>query len=163
MSKKEIWKDIKGYENLYQVSNMGEVKRLPKTICNEGLFGGKKCYKCEEKILKAHDNGRGYKIVTLTKKDTRYTAKVHRLVAETFIPNPKNKSQVNHINGIKTDNRAENLEWATPKENAQHAIRMGLISKQDYEKIAKAKQMLEMGVITQEEFVAIKEKIISQI
>lgn len=135
----EKWKDISGYEGLYRISNKGNIKRMPKNIYNNSLLGNNKYYKCKEKILTPHDNGGGYYIVTLTKNRKRKTLKVHRLVAETFIPNPENKPQVNHINGIKTDNRVENLEWNTNIENHNHAIKIGLINKTSYEKSAKSK------------------------
>lgn len=74
-----------------------------------------------EKIRKLHDNGFGYLIVDLRKDGKKYNKKVHRLVAEAFIPNPENKPEVNHKNGNRKDNRVENLEWVTSKENTIHA------------------------------------------
>lgn len=108
----EIWKDIKGFEGRYQVSNMGRVKTL----------------KGETWIKPAHLNHWGYPRVQFriskTSKSKNYA--VHRLVAQAFIPNPDGKPEVNHKNGIKTDNRVANLEWCTPAENTRHAVATGL-------------------------------------
>lgn len=116
----EIWKDIKGYEGLYQISNFGSVKSLSRVICNNGGI-----YTINEKILKPSNNG-GYLQVVLQKDSKIKTIKVHRLVAEAFILNPEGKPQVNHINGIKGDNTVDNLEWSSIKENVQHAWLNGL-------------------------------------
>lgn len=111
---KEIWKDIPGHEGLYQASNLGEIKSLSRK-------GSPR-----EFILK-QGNKEGYRSVVLTKgHQLDKTFAVHRLVSITFIPNPKNKETVNHINGIKSDNRVENLEWNTRSENILHAFRTGL-------------------------------------
>lgn len=112
----EIWKDIEGYEGIYQVSNFGNVKVLRREIWN-----GKGIRIQEEKILKQSTNMWGYCIVTLTKNSVRLPHKVHRLVAKAFIPNYENKEQVNHIDGDKTNNHVENLEWNTRQENMSHA------------------------------------------
>lgn len=115
MTKKqfEIWKPIEGFPK-YKVSNLGRVKSLG-FINNLGHFR-------KGIILKPWDDGKGYLKVQLHKKSFR----VHRLVAQEFIPNPENKPQVNHKNGIKSDNRVENLEWVTNAENTQHAYDNGL-------------------------------------
>ena len=107
----EIWKDIEGYEGLYQVSNLGRVKALPK-YC----FNGKAYFLMNERILK-HIVTHNYHYVSLykDKKGTRFS--VHRLVASAFIPNPKNKSDIDNINTIKGDNNVKNLRWVTRKEN----------------------------------------------
>lgn len=109
----EFWKDVKGYESLYQISNLGNVKSLKRNTTYE-------------RILKQRKNKDGYFYVKLCKEGNITTKKIHRLVAENFIPNPENKYSVNHINGIKNDNRLENLEWATASEQANHAVELGL-------------------------------------
>lgn len=100
----EIWKDIKGYEGLYQVSNMGRVRR-------------------NGNILSLNTVGHGYHSVSLSKNGIVRKILLHRLVAEAFIPNPENKPQVNHIDEDKTNNTLSNLEWVTAKENMSHGNR----------------------------------------
>lgn len=122
----EIWKDIKGYEGLYQVSNLGRVKSLPRLMWN-----GKGYFMSKEKILKS-GTVNGYKQVTLCKNNEQEPFLVHRLVAEAFIPNPNNLPQVNHIIDDfehRSDNRVENLEWCTAEYNSNYGTHNEKISK----------------------------------
>lgn len=118
----EEWRDIKGYEGYYQVSNMGRVKSLERKIkrsrCGDATI--------KSKILKLWDTKDYYPYAHLCVCNKRKLIKIHRVIAETFIPNPENKPCINHINGKKNDNRVENLEWCTYSENNFHAFRMGL-------------------------------------
>lgn len=106
----EVWKPIKDYEGLYEISNLGRVKSL-----NYGGTG-------KGKVLKNIERSNGYLGVRLTKNGKTKAFKVHRLVAEAFIPNPEDKPCVDHINTIKNDNRVENLRWATHKENMNNPL-----------------------------------------
>jgi hypothetical protein len=122
---KEFYKPIMGYEKLYEVSNFGNVKSLEKII-NKGKFG---IVKFNEIILKpVLRNKNGYLIVNLYKDKKVKIFQVHRLVAETFIPNINNKPQINHIDANKTNNHIENLEWVTPSENMIHALDNNLLT-----------------------------------
>lgn len=122
----EIWKDIKGYEGIYQVSNLGNVKSLERkeSYC---LNGKKIIRKREEKILSKCVDNQGYVIVALSLKRKIKYFKVHRLVATYFVDNPKNNDVVNHIDCNKVNNNANNLEWCTTKDNINHAFKNNLI------------------------------------
>ena len=109
----EVWKDIEGYEGLYQISNFGRVKSFVKS---------------RPKIKSLSNDKDGYLLCVLNKLNKKRTFKVHRLVAMSFIPNPENKSQVNHKDGNKHNNIVDNLEWVTPVENMYHARINGLRS-----------------------------------
>lgn len=110
---KIIVKDIKGYEGLYIIDSIGNVVSLPKQ--NGSMFFN------EYRMLKPKTNKYGYVEVALTKEGKTTTKLLHRLLAETFIPNPDLLPCVNHKNGMKADNRIENLEWCTRSQNTKHA------------------------------------------
>ncbi len=118
----EIWKDIIGFEGLYQISNIGRVKSMQKTWkCGYNSIRAK-----SETILKVCTSTQ-YHCVSLHKgTGNRKFTHLHKLLAIHFIPNPENKKEVNHKNGNKHDNRIENLEWASSSENRQHAFDTGL-------------------------------------
>lgn len=109
MTKEEIVRDIPGYEGLYTIDIFGNVKR-----------------KIDNIEMKQQFNKFGYANVSLTKDGKQKQHKVHRLIARAFIPNPQKKEQVNHIDGNKSHNVVWNLEWNTPKENINHAYKLGL-------------------------------------
>ena len=116
----EKWKSVIGYEGYYEVSNLGRVKRLTKTI-SCGRFRIKR----KGRVLKtAKYDKSGHLSVNLSKEGVRKNHAVHRLVAKAFIPNPRNLPQVNHINNIKGDNRSVNLEWITLVGNLLHGYKI---------------------------------------
>lgn len=112
----ELWRDIPGYEGLYQVSNAGRVKSLARL---SAPFNGN-VYTVRERVLKPWMQNAGYLVVGLNSKARRKEHLVHRLVASAFISNPERLPIVNHINGVKTDNRVDNLEWCSEEFNAWH-------------------------------------------
>lgn len=118
----EIWKDVISYKGVYQVSNLGRLKCLPKpTLFNRGR---------KEKILRPRRGPKGYILISLYKNGIENYVMLHRLIAQAFIfnTNPTLLNQINHKNGIKDDNRVENLEWSNNSLNQKHAFRMGLQS-----------------------------------
>jgi len=118
----EFWKDIKGYEGFYQLSNFGNIKSVNRCIIRSNgrkqTFKGIKLSPSMSKI--------GYYVIALQKKGYIKRHYIHRLLAQTFIQNIDNKPYINHINGIKSDNRLENLEWCTHFENMLHSRLIGL-------------------------------------
>ena len=125
MKDKEIWKDIKNYEGYYQVSNLGRIKRVERKV---KIKNRNREYELllKENILQCFYCPKGYIRVLLTKDTKPKTYMIHRLVAETFIPNPDNLPQVNHIDGVKNHNNVENLEWCTQSYNIKHSYEIGL-------------------------------------
>jgi len=122
----EVWKDIKGYEGVYQVSSLGRVRSLPRKVWN---------YTKQGRIMSPYKKKNGYLQLSLNGfgKHEKHVY-VHRLVADAFVENPQNLKQVNHINFNKEDNRAENLEWVTPQQNIRHFRESALANKYDGKK-----------------------------
>lgn len=114
----EEWKPIKGYEGFYEVSNLGRVRSLDRIVIRSD--GVKQTIK--SKLLKGTHDKDGYLTVGLSKDYKTKQYKVHRLVAETFIPNPDNKPEVDHINTDRTDNTVANLRWCTHEGNCNNAL-----------------------------------------
>lgn len=117
----EIWKDIEGFEGLYQVSNLGRVKSLDRYVESRGHLIYRKG------VIRKPFDTTGYYSVTLNKDRKETTFQVHRLVAQAFIPNPNDLPVVNHLDGRKTNNCIDNLEWTTYAENSKHAVETGLV------------------------------------
>jgi hypothetical protein len=142
----QIWKDVIGYEGLYQVSNLGNVKSL----------GNK--FSRKERLLKLSFQSKGYLTVVLQKDAKRKMVLVHRIVAEHFIHNVESKPQINHIDGNKTNNAIENLEWVSHRENLNHAIKNNLTLKGEENRNSKLKDvdvikihsLLQKGTTTKE-------------
>lgn len=139
-------KDIKGFEGLYAISRNGKVWCYPRTIIQKSPWGGFMKRKWKGHWLKSNTNKKGdwYMSIALQRENRKIRKgfKVHRLLAQAFIPNPLNLLEVNHKNGIKTDNRIENLEWVTRKQNMEHSWEKGF-SKPLPHKLT-SKQVLEI-------------------
>lgn len=130
----EQWKHIKGYELLYDISNYGRVKSLEKkSIMNNRTY--------HTKILKCHIDTKKYLDVDLSRNGESHRKRIHRLVAEAFIPNLNNLPQINHKDCNKWNNRVDNLEWCNNSENQQHAFKNGLNSRKKYGESPRAKKI----------------------
>lgn len=113
----ELWRWVVGFEGLYIVSNTGRVMSVPSMQVRRGAD-----YYKPGKEVKHHDNGRGYRVISLYKDGVQHQTTVHRLVATAFIPNPENLPEINHRDGDKANNMVQNLEWASKSQNMQHAV-----------------------------------------
>ena len=123
----EVWHDIEGYEGMYQVSNLGRIKSLERKTYNPSIFG-EDCYRTVPEKIRKPNIMHGYHCVALVMNGKSKVYRIHRLVAEAFIGKaPTSIHQINHKDGNKSNNNVDNLEWVTPKENTQHAIKTGLM------------------------------------
>lgn len=133
----EVWKDIEGYEGWYQVSNLGRIKSLERVTIKGHI---------KESIMSTPMSSKGYAHITLRGKDgSRSTHRVHRLVAQAFVPNPHGYKIVNHIDCDKSNNEASNLEWCTNQYNIKYAYIMGY---KDSEETRKRKSLGHIGLNT---------------
>ena len=118
----DIWFDIPGFKNIYQISRSGHVLALEKTLKSSR---GNGIVLRKQKLIKDRPDKDGYRIISLSKNKEAFTLKIHRLLGIVFIDNPENKPQINHKNRIKYDNNLSNLEWVTQSENMLHSYRNG--------------------------------------
>lgn len=142
----EEWKPIPGYDGLYEASDLGRIRSVDRYVV--GTDGVSKAPRGV--ILSPCQRSGNYLYVKLWKDGTRKTQAVHRLVASSFVPNPNHKPEVNHIDGCKTNNRAENLEWCTHTENVKHAFLTGLCKTSEdriTEMVRRAAAMHEKSVV----------------
>lgn len=151
----EIWKDVIGYEGLYQVSNFGNVRSLDRIVNKPNGVS----YIRKGKICKQSKSNLGYMTVGFTVKNIKVNKYVHRLVAEAFITNINNYPQVNHIDCDKTNNKVYNLEWCTNSQNHIHASKNGL-NKLHLHRVAYSGELNGMSLLTKEQVLEIKQKYI---
>lgn len=123
----EIWLPVKDYEKFYEVSNMGRIRNIDFPTCTDKRIKLKEIYLIKPS-LQSIKNYKRYR-VNLSNEKGHKQFKVHRLIAQAFIPNPLNKPQVNHIDNNPLNNRASNLEWVTNLENCHHAMRQGRLNR----------------------------------
>ena len=129
MFEQEVWKDVVGYEGIYQISNHGRLKSLARDSTYFNPYAGREVTRrYKERMMKTKISRTGYIVAHLRGgADVESGPSVHRLVAEAFIPNPENKPTVNHKDGNKKNNFLNNLEWHTISENTKHAYDIGLL------------------------------------
>ena len=152
---KEVWKDIIGYEGLYQVSNLGNVKSLDRIVNKPNGVS----YMRKGKICKQSKSNLGYMTIGFTVNNNKVNKYVHRLVAEAFITNVNDYPQVNHIDCDKTNNKINNLEWCTNSENHIHASKNGL-NKLHLYRVAYSGEENGRSLLTKEQVLEIKQKYI---
>lgn len=154
----EVWRDISGFEGLYQVSNLGRIKTLitERYINRWGGYYIKQDPKIMKLSLYTKIKSKMYYRIQLCKGKRYFHFTVHRLVADAFIPNPEEKPQVNHIDGNKLNNHVSNLEWVTDDENKKHAKRSGMIwrghsintSKLEEDQVIEIRRLFDTGNYT---------------
>jgi len=155
LPKLEVWKDIKDYEGIYQVSNFGNVKSLDREVAPNNRVP----YWRKGKICKQSKSNLGYMTVGFTVNNIKVNKYVHRLVAEAFITNMNDYPQVNHIDCDKTNNRMYNLEWCTNSQNHIHASKNGL-NKLHLHRVAYSGEKNGRSLLTKEQVLEIKQKYI---
>jgi hypothetical protein len=135
---KEEWKNIKGYEGYYQISNLGNLKALSREVRHPN--GGVR--KTKERISQGSTDGKGYKVATLSKEGNSERVLIHRLVALAFLKNKYNLPVINHKDGVKHNNKVNNLEWSTYQHNIQHSFnnKLQVVPKGENNKLARFTQ-----------------------
>lgn len=156
----EIWKDIEGYEGIYQVSNLGRVRSLDRIITQHHPETGKDVtYVVHGQIMAPYFNMNGYQCVRLRSEKGRRTFLVHRLVAKEFVPNPNGYDIVNHKDESRDNNHADNLEWCTQKYNVNYGTSIQRLSESHMNRsdLSKAVEMLSLGGELLKEFPSARE------
>lgn len=154
---KEVWKDIDGYEGLYQVSNLGRIKSLSRTVINGGRVMKKRAT-----IMNTSKNSTGYLQVNLCVNNIRKKLLVHRIVATAFINNPQNLPQVNHIDENKQNNRVDNLEWCDNVYNNNYGSHCENISRSNGKRVYCHELDMEFNsILSASKFTGIDQKTIS--
>jgi len=141
----EVWKFISGYEGMYQVSSLGRVRSVDRSM----VLPSGKIRRDPGRYIKTTIHPKGYHYVVMSRDGFTKRFLLHRIVAQTFIPNPECKPQVNHIDGVKSNNNVENLEWVTETENISHALSSGLIvrKRNQYKKMMKPVLCVELDIV----------------
>ena len=140
----EIWKDVEEFENLYEISNFGRLRNKPRMV--NSLIGNIGFRVTTSKIKPTQDNGKGYKQYYVQINKKRYIQYAHRLVAKYFLSNHLNHPEVNHIDGVKSNNHVDNLEWVTIQENKNHAVKNGLMPSGENSKLAKLNKLQVIAI-----------------